>query len=145
MRLWWVTMAVSVAAATANAEDLVKVVGFVTVDGRHLAPLCTDVGGVVARLSFTDLAGKQPPLEVEVTCASAPAAAFATELPSGRYTVRVTPAEVPSALTTGFTATVTVKGPRTTLSLEAPAVKAPTARVTDPSTPRARPVAAAPR
>jgi hypothetical protein len=111
------------AAATASAQGTTKLVGFITVAGDHVNPSCSTPDEQLAHLTLVSGSTR---IEVPVTCAAAPALAFAAEVPSGRYSVTVTPDQLDSRIA-AFTAPrrLDVSGRMKLVSLEAH--RAPTA------------------
>jgi hypothetical protein len=82
------TLATLFLAASASAQPTTKLVGFVTADAAQLDLTCATPTEQVAHLT---LVSARATIEVPITCEAAPALAFATEVPSGRYRVSVVP------------------------------------------------------
>jgi hypothetical protein len=78
----------SVLVAAVAAAAPTRVLGFITVDGRHPALACERAEQRVATLTWSD--GERV-VETTLTCASAPALAFALELPEGPWRLEVKP------------------------------------------------------
>lgn len=76
-----------VVVAAAAAAEPTRVLGFVTFNGQHPALACERADQRVATLRW--FSGERV-VETALTCASAPALAFAVELPEGAWRVEVT-------------------------------------------------------
>lgn len=118
-------------AATVAAAEPTRLLGFVTVDGRDPLLACEREDQVVARLSLSDGAKT---VVTPLTCAAAPALAFAVEVPEGTWRLAVAPAPpaafkpftAPRALVmAGGVVLVTLDVGRRTVSARASRVAAP--------------------